>query len=81
MEQTVATTSVVNTPPEACPVEELTFLVEIASFWKFSIKENCYEEGETRLVAILPCIGVVKKVTGENLLYPSLLRLETWTMY
>lgn len=81
MEHSVATTRVVSPPAEARPLEELTFLVDIASFWKFSEKENSYEEGAMRLVAILPCIGVVKKVTGENLLYPSLLRLETFTMY
>ena len=43
-EQTATTSRLVSTLAVACPVEELTFLLEIASFWKFSAK------GETVMI-------------------------------
>ena len=41
----VVTNRVVRTLIVACAEEELTFLLEIASFWKFSVTEDC-DDGE-----------------------------------
>ena len=42
--KTVVTNRVVRTLIVACAEEELTFLLEIASFWKFSVTEDCDDE-------------------------------------
>ena len=65
-EQTPATRKVVSRAALVCLEEELTFSVEIASFWKFSAKETSYDEAcMRRMLSITLDRSVEESDLGE----------------